>query len=156
MKTRFDLQSKKEASMPYQYTGYQGQGYSAPLGIGERPYPRRRAVSIQQTPIGGHEYHAVASGTVMLDVKAVKGAIVYRDMELALPVPEDQFIPVELTPTIVQAIHDGDLEKQGEPYLDLETEEQKKAKAQRSSARRHPRHAAPGHTGSAPMTGPGA
>ena len=44
-------------------------------------------------------------------VKAVHGAIVY-DYE-GYPIPHDKFTPVPISPGVVRAIKDGDLEEQG-------------------------------------------
>lgn len=138
-KTRFNLltRSSQEANVG--------------LGQNQPAYPRRRAITVQESPLGFE--HVSPGGPIMLLVKAVGDAIVYQDMDLAMPIPNDHFIPVELNGTITQAIMDGDLVKEGKPYMDLDTEEQRQAR--RAAPRRQPRHARPGSTGSAPQTGPG-
>ena len=87
----------------------------------------RRATSIQEG--GGH---AAPSGTVRLMVKAVERddpsdpegkrkilPVIYQDYDLPVPIPSDQFVPVEMTPTIAQALTDGDLVKEGHVFLDM-------------------------------------
>jgi hypothetical protein len=124
-KIRFSMQSKSRQQQEPNMLG-------DPL-----PYPARRTrTNIQQLPFEGH---AAPSPTVMLYVKAKGGAIVYQDYDVAIPVPEDEFIPVELTGTIVQAIKDGDLEQQGKPFVDEEGQQQ--ARGTRKSGR--PRSHAP-------------
>jgi len=100
----------------------------------------RRRPSIQQLPLEGGR--ATASGVVMIAVKAQKGSLVYQDIDLAVPVPEDDFIPVELTPTIAQAIADGDLIKSGKPFLNEEGGPKPRG------ARRGPKGAPPGSSAS--------
>ena len=77
-----------------------------------------RATTIQQLP---GDWHPGQTGTVMLLVKAQHGAIVYSD---DAPIGEDEFQAVELTPTITQAIIDGDLVKEGKPFLNIDVDEQ--------------------------------
>lgn len=103
------------------------------------PYPNRgHRTNIQQLPLN---FIPAPPRTVYVDVKALNGAIVYQDYDMALPVPEDQFVPVPLTSAIVQAIHDGDLEQEGKPYMDTGGEEGKEPRG----ARRTTRHARTHH-----------
>src|SRR5262249_19658457 len=68
---------------------------------GARPNVRVRSATIKPT------------APLMIEVRAVKGAIVYSldDMEI----PGDQFIYVERTPHIMLAIREGDLEQRPRP-----------------------------------------
>lgn len=127
------------------------------LGGGKQPQPRQRQeaqmlgdplpypgkghrTNIQQ----GLEGHAAPSPTIMVLVKAKEGAVVYQDFDIPVPVPEDSFVPVALSPTIVQAVKDGDLEQQGKPFLDVDEED--KARHAASPPTPRARHARTTHT----------
>src|SRR5215475_2246997 len=118
---------QKEASMPLdQWT--LSLAVSQQVGTNKL----RKATTIQQLPF---DHPPAPSGVLRLFVKAVPKPdptdpegkrmitpLVYQDYDVALPIPDEDFIPVEYTPTIAQAIKDGDLEKQGKVFLDLPEE----------------------------------
>lgn len=85
---------------PYKRLSEQ-RGMPWPHLPGARPNVRVRSATIKPT------------APLMIEVRAVKGAIVYSldDMEI----PGDQFIYVERTPHIMLAIREGDLEQRPRP-----------------------------------------
>jgi len=108
----------------------------------------RRATTIQQLP---YDHRPAPAGVLRLFVKAVEKPdptdpegkrkitpVVYQDYDLALPIPSEEFIPVEYTPAIAQALIDGDLEKQGDVFLDVPGEG-KQPKASRQGRSQHAR-----------------
>jgi len=138
-------QIQKEANMPL-------DSWTSSLAVAQQTGSNkagRRATSIQQLPF---DHRPAPAGTLRLFVKAVPKPdptdpegkrmitpLVYQDYDVALPIPDEDFIPVEYTPTIAQAIKDGDLEKQGKVFLDL-PEEGKQPRARHTRAAHQPTH----------------
>jgi hypothetical protein len=82
-----------------------------------KPLSEQRGLPWPHPP--GSDVHVRRSATIKttapltVEVKAVKGAVVYSSDDM--PIPEDQFIHVELTPHIARAIREGDLKQRPRP-----------------------------------------